>query len=81
MKKTIREWLSEELSTKHYELLLKYNPLNDWDINMASSLSDALYGSTGWRYTEEGYGFWESIYYDIYYNRYNKYSNNIFLKL
>lgn len=79
--KTVREWLSEGLSTKHYGLLLKYPPLYDWDTTRTSNLHEALIWSTTWDYTEEGHDFWKSIYYDILYNRYNKYSNNIFVKL
>lgn len=78
--KTIREWLSEGLIREHYELLLKYPHLRNWDIK-TQSLLEALRGSTSWRDTEEGYDFWDSIYGDIFNNRYNKYSNNIFLKL
>lgn len=79
--KTVREWLSEGLLREHYGLLLKYHSLCDWDITITLSLPEALMRSILWEDTKEGYAFWMSIYHDILYDRYNKYSNNIFIKL
>lgn len=81
--KTIREWLKKELTTDHYLLAKKYEDYTgyrSWEGRVCSA-HEALDMAIAWYRTQEGSCFWSEIYKQLKEGRYEKYSNNIFLKL
>lgn len=78
--KTVGEHLKEGLTIEHYELIKKYKDSYRWGMR-AYRVCDALNMSMVWSMTSEGHDFWNKMYLELKQGHYNKYSNNIFLKL
>lgn len=57
--KTIKQYLKEGLVKVEYKLAKKYKNEN-WK-KQAKDFEDALYGAFVWKFTDEGFGYWNNI--------------------